>query len=242
MIELIPAIDIIGGKCVRLKQGDYARKNVYSDRPAEIAARFEQLGIRRLHLVDLDGAAAGHVVNLDILEDIAGKTSLNVDFGGGLKSIEDIRRVFDAGATMVTAGSAAVRDPEQVRQWLQVYGPDRILLGADIQEGRIAIRGWQEETDLHLDAFVAFWIQAGITTVICTDIERDGMLRGPAMDLYGDLRRRFPRLGIIASGGVASMRDILDLEAGGLNGVIFGKAFYEGRITEDEIVDYLKTG
>ncbi len=241
MIELIPAIDIIGGKCVRLKQGDYARKKVYSDRPVEIAARFEQLGIRRLHLVDLDGAAAGHVVNLGILEDIAGKTSLNVDFGGGLKSTEDIRRVFDAGATMVTAGSAAVRDPEQVRQWLQVYGPDRILLGADIREGRIAILGWQEETALHLDAFVASWIQVGITTVICTDIERDGMLRGPALDLYGDLRRRFPRLGIVASGGVASMRDILDLEARGLSGVIFGKAFYEGRITEDEIVDYLKT-
>lgn len=241
MIELIPAIDIIGGKCVRLKQGDYARKKVYSDRPVDIATRFEQLGIRRLHLVDLDGAAAGHVVNLDILEDIAGKTSLNVDFGGGLKSIEDIRRVFDAGAAMVTAGSAAVRDPEQVRQWLQVYGPDRILLGADIREGRIAIRGWQEETPLLLHDFVASWIQAGIKTVICTDVERDGMLRGPALDLYGGLRRRFPRLGIIASGGVASMRDILDLEAGGLSGVIFGKAFYEGRITEDEILDYLKT-
>jgi phosphoribosylformimino-5-aminoimidazole carboxamide ribotide isomerase len=179
MIELIPAIDIIGGECVRLSQGSFERKKVYSGKPEDVARRFEQLGIRRLHLVDLDGARAGHVVNLEVLERIAKLTSLVVDFGGGIKSGDDARRAFDAGAAMITAGSVAVRDPELVKDWLGVYGPTKIILGADARDGMISVSGWQEETSLELPGFVRSWTEAGIQKIICTDIGADGMLQGP---------------------------------------------------------------
>jgi phosphoribosylformimino-5-aminoimidazole carboxamide ribotide isomerase len=241
MIELIPAIDIIGGKCVRLTQGRFDRRKVYSGRPEEIALRFEGMGLRRLHLVDLDGARAGHVVNLHVLEDIAGRTSLRIDFGGGIKSDEDIRRVFDSGAEMVTAGSISVREPERVKEWLKTYGQDRLILGADARNGKIAVQGWQEETSLDLLEFVRSWAGAGIGKVICTEIAVDGTLQGPALALYRELAGSFPGLEIIASGGVAGIQDVRDLKATGVRGVIFGRAYYEGKITDNEIKTYLGT-
>ncbi len=239
-MDLIPAIDIIDGACVRLQQGDYASKKVYSGRPEETASRFEEMGIRRLHLVDLDGAREGRVVNLDILEKIRERTSLVIDFGGGVKTEEDLQRVFAAGAEMVTAGSIAIRDPQCVIKWLDEYGPQRIILGADVRQGMISIQGWQEDTCQDLFGFLRRFSEAGIRTVICTDITADGMLQGPAQELYRDLVQAFPALEIIASGGVSGMGDILDLEAAGVSGVIFGKAYYENRITDDDIRDFLK--
>lgn len=239
MMELIPAIDIIGGKCVRLQQGKYDQKKEYSGQPSEVALRFEDMGIRRLHLVDLDGAREGHVINISVLEAIAEQTSLSIDFGGGVKSDDDIRRVFGAGADMITAGSIAVRNPETVKSWLQAYDPSKIILGADVRNGKIAIQGWQEESSFELKEFVKSYVEEGIRKVICTDIARDGMLAGPSIPLYVDLVESFPDLEIIASGGVSGKQDILDLEGTGVSGVIFGKAFYEGRITEKEIRNYL---
>ena len=241
MIELIPAIDIIDGKCVRLEQGDYNLKKEYSANPEEVALQFEGMGVRRLHLVDLDGAKAGHVINLNVLENVASQTSLVIDFGGGVKTDEDLLRVFEAGASMATAGSIAVKNPELVREWLKVYGPEKIILGADVSKGMIAIQGWQEETELELFEFVGEWMNAGINKIICTDIAVDGMLTGPNVNLYLKLRNAFPELEIIASGGVSGIKDILELEEKGLDGVIFGKAFYEGKITENEIRKYLKS-
>jgi phosphoribosylformimino-5-aminoimidazole carboxamide ribotide isomerase len=241
MIDLIPAIDIIGGKCVRLVQGKYDRKTEYSDHPEEIALRFQDAGIRRLHLVDLDGARAGHVVNLDVLKRISEQTSLQVDFGGGVKTGDDLRKVFEAGAKMVTAGSIAVKKPELVKEWIRDYGPQKIILGADVKQGRIAIQGWQEETELDLGSFVENWLSDGIRKVICTDIAVDGMLTGPSLGLYRDLCTDFPGLDVIASGGVSGIGDIVDLESTGVKGVIFGKAYYEGKITETEIRNYLKS-
>ena len=241
MIELIPAIDIIDGKCVRLEQGRYDEKKIYSSHPEEVAQQLEGLGIRRLHLVDLDGARAGHVVNLNILKNISLRTSLRIDFGGGVKSDDDIRKVIEAGAEMVTAGSIAVRDREQVKKWLHIYGPDTIILGADVRNGKISIHGWQEDTQLELLYFVRTYTDAGIKKLICTDIAMDGMLEGPSTGLYGELRTAFPELEIIASGGVSGMKDILALHRIGINGVIFGKAFYEGRITEEEIRKFMKS-
>ncbi len=241
MIELIPAIDIIDGKCVRLEQGNYNLKKVYSANPEEVALQFEGMGVRRLHLVDLDGAKAGHVINLDVLEKVASQTSLLIDFGGGVKTGEDLRSVFDAGARMATAGSIAVKNPELVREWLKVYGPEKIILGADVNKGMIAIQGWQEQTELELFEFVGNWMKAGIKQIICTDIAVDGMLTGPSVDLYTKLRDAFPELEIIASGGVSGIKDILELEEKGLDGVIFGKAFYEGKLRENEIRNYLKS-
>ncbi len=241
MIELIPAIDIIDGACVRLQQGDYSRKQVYSGSPEDLATRFEDMGIRRLHLVDLDGARTGHVVNLDTLEKIRARTSLVIDFGGGVKSDEDIRRVFAAGAEMVTAGSIAVMDPERVVEWLAVFGAEKIILGADVRDGMISIQGWQENTSLGLMDFVAKFQQAGIRRMICTDISLDGMLQGPALGLYKDLKQAFPGLEIIASGGISGMQDIMELHRLGISGVIFGKAYYEGRIAETEIGKFLKS-
>ncbi len=241
MIELIPAIDIIDGKCVRLTQGKYDQKKVYSDRPEEIAKQFEAMGIQRLHLVDLDGAKAGHVVNLDILKKISDQTNLVLDFGGGVKTREDIQKVLEAGASMVTAGSIAVKDPGLVGDWIRDFGSDKIILGADVREGMISIHGWQEDTSVELMQFIKDYMDAGIRKVICTDIATDGMLQGPSGELYRVLRKTFPELEIIASGGVSCMADIIDLDGLGMNGVIFGKAFYEGRIQKNEIIEYLKS-
>jgi len=239
MIELIPAIDIIDGKCVRLVQGQYQQKKIYAEQPLQVARQLAGFGIRRLHLVDLDGAKAGKVINLDILRSIAENTALIIDFGGGIKSDEDIASIFDAGADMITAGSIAVRDQAKVEKWLMQYGPEKIILGADTRDGKISINAWQEDTKIEIYDFVQGYMDLGITRLICTDIARDGMLGGTALDMYKALKEKFPTLEIIASGGVSGMADIRDLDRAGIDGVIFGKAFYEGNIKSQEIVDFL---
>lgn len=231
MIELVPAIDIIGGKCVRLSQGDYGRSKTYSEDPVQIAKAFEDHGIKRLHLVDLDGAKSKHIVNHKTLSAIASATSLVIDFGGGLKSDDDLRIAFENGASMITGGSIAVTDEEMFSAWLTAYGADKIILGADAKDGKIAINGWQENTDESLEDFIKKYTDKGISKTICTDIGRDGMLQGPAIDLYASVLERFPDLYLIASGGVSSMDDIRKLDEAKVPAVIFGKAFYEGNIS-----------
>ena len=235
MIELIPAIDIIDGKCVRLSQGDYDRVKEYSASPADVAKEMEDHGITRLHVVDLDGAKSKHVVNWRTLEQIANATNLVIDFGGGVKTDDDLRIVFDCGAQMVTGGSIAVKEPETFQRWLLKYGAERIILGADVKDGKIAVSGWLEDSDNELMTFLGHYAQQGVTKVICTEISKDGMLQGPAISLYKDILAQFPELHLIASGGVSSMSDIETLAEAGVPGVIFGKAIYEGRITFKEI-------
>lgn len=230
-MELIPAIDIIGGKCVRLSQGDYAQTKVYNENPLEVAKAFEDVGITRLHLVDLDGAKAQHIVNYKVLEQVATHTSLQIDFGGGLKSDEDLRIAFESGAAMITGGSIAVKRPEIFEHWLQTYGGHRIILGSDVKNEKIAINGWQDCTDIDIWTFLADYQQKGVTKTICTDIAYDGMLAGPSLDLYRKILKHFPDLYLIASGGVSSMDDLYRLQEAGLPAVIFGKAIYEGRIS-----------
>jgi phosphoribosylformimino-5-aminoimidazole carboxamide ribotide isomerase len=235
MIELIPAIDIIDGKCVRLSQGDYDSKTVYSDNPLEVARAFEDAGIRRLHVVDLDGAASRHIVNYATLEAITSHTRLVVDFGGGIKSDDDLRIAFECGAQMITGGSIAVTDPERFTAWLRTYGSSRIILGADAKERKIAVNGWKEASERDLFDFLGDYIRQGVTNVVCTDIACDGMLQGPSLPLYREILQRHPSLHLIASGGVSSIDDIRALEAAGVPAVIFGKALYEGHITLKEL-------
>lgn len=231
MIELIPAIDIIGGKCVRLSQGDYESKKVYKENPLEIAKMLEAGGLKRLHLVDLDGAASQHVVNYRILEQIATQTSLIIDFGGGVKSDEDLKIAFESGAQMVTGGSIAVKNPDVFSRWIEKYGPDKIILGADVKDCRIALSGWKEESTVELLPFLDGYRRQGIMQVICTDIRCDGMLQGPSIALYQEILAHDSELYLIASGGVSGMDDIYRLQENGVPAVIFGKALYEGRIT-----------
>jgi len=238
-MEIVPAIDLIDGKCVRLSQGDYGRRKVYSDSPLEVAKSFEAAGIRRLHLVDLDGAKAQHIVHHRILEQITSHTSLIVDFGGGLKTDEDLRIAFESGAQMVTGGSIAVKSPEAFENWINTYGPERIILGADVSEGKIAVSGWTERSELDLWSFLENYVQKGINKVICTDISRDGMLRGPALELYTQILAKYPELHLIASGGVSSLEDLDDLKAAGLLAAILGKAIYEGRIQLKDLSKYI---
>lgn len=235
MIELIPAIDIIDGKCVRLSQGDYNSKKVYNENPVEVAKELEAHGIRRLHVVDLDGAVSHHVVNYRTLEQIASRTSLVIDFGGGVKSDEDLVIAFESGAQMVTGGSIAVKNPERFCHWLQTYGSERIILGADVKDHKIAVNGWKDESACELFPFLEDYIGKGIRKVICTDINCDGMLQGPSISLYKEMLETYPDLYLIASGGVGSTEDIRQLEATGIPAVIFGKALYEGRITFKEL-------
>lgn len=235
MIELIPAIDLIDGKCVRLSQGDYDTKQIYNENPVEVAKEFEAYGIQRLHVVDLDGAASQHVVNYRVLDRIAGQTSLKIDFGGGVKSDEDLVIAFDNGAQMVTLGSVAVKHPELFDKWLGMYGSEKIILGADTKNGKIAVNGWKEESTQELMPFLADYINKGVKKVLCTDISRDGMLEGPSVNLYKQIMEAHPELHLIASGGVSRLDDILALEAAGIPAVVFGKALYEGRITLKEL-------
>ena len=228
-IELIPAIDIIDGQCVRLTKGDYGQKSVYGD-PVQMACEFERLGFRRLHVVDLDGAKSRHIVNVETLKAIAGSTSLVVDFGGGLKTDDDIGRAFEAGASMVTVGSVAVTQPRLFGQWLRKFGPERLILGADVRNGRISINGWKEDSAEELLPFLKKYIEMGVSNVLCTDISRDGTLSGPATPLYKEVMATYPSLHLIASGGVASEADIRQLQEAGIPAVVFGKAIYEGRI------------
>ncbi|MEG1563211.1 MAG: 1-(5-phosphoribosyl)-5-[(5-phosphoribosylamino)methylideneamino]imidazole-4-carboxamide isomerase [Bacteroides sp.] len=239
MIELIPAIDIIDGKCVRLSQGDYDSKKVYNESPVEVAKEFEANGIRRLHVVDLDGAASHHVVNYRILEQIAMRTSLVIDFGGGVKSDEDLLIAFENGAQMVTGGSIAVTNTELFSSWINRYGSEKIILGADVKERKIAVNGWKEGSQCELFPFLQTYTERGIKKVICTDISCDGMLQGPSLQLYKEILKLHPALHLIASGGVSDIGDIEALSEAGVPSVIFGKALYEGRITLKELRRYL---
>lgn len=238
MIELIPAIDLIDGKCVRLTQGDYDSKKIYNENPVEVARMFEDYGIRRLHVVDLDGAREGHLVNYRTLERIASRTSLIIDFGGGVQRESDLEIAFASGAQMVTAGSIAVKEPETVLAWVKKFGNDKIILGADVYDKKIAIHGWKETTDKELIPFIQGYYEQGITQVICTDIRKDGMLEGPSTALYREIEEAIPMLRLIASGGVSSIADIEALDEAGLYGVIFGKALYEGKIQLKELVRF----
>ena len=229
MIQLIPAIDLIDGRCVRLSQGDYDTKKEYGD-PVEMALRMEDMGVRRLHLVDLDGAKSRHVVNDRVLRDICRRTSLTVDFGGGIKTEDDLEKVFDAGAAMATAGSIAVTDPDSVGLWIEKYGAERIVLGADVRDGKISINGWKEDSALELMPFLEGYRKQGLQHVLCTDISKDGMLQGPNTALYKSIMAQWPDCRLIASGGVSSKEDIKALDEAGIPAVVFGKAIYEGRI------------
>ncbi len=233
-MELIPAIDIIGGRCVRLTRGDYNTKKEYGD-PLAMAKEMEQLGFRRLHVVDLDGAKSKHVVNIATLKAICQETSLTVDFGGGVKTNDDLEKAFEAGASMVTAGSIAVTDRPRVLSWIRDYGADHIIIGADARKGMISINGWMEDSTLPLDDFIDAYMRKGATKVLCTDISRDGTLTGPATDLYRNIMKQHPTLHLIASGGVCCMDDLDALEQAGVPAVVFGKAIYEGRIDLKEL-------
>lgn len=239
-INIIPAIDIIQGKCVRLSQGDYTKQKTYNENPLEVAKSFEDHGIKHLHLVDLDGAKSSKVVNWKVLESIANNTSLKIDFGGGVKSDEDIRKVFESGANQITAGSIAVKSPDKVYEWMSTYGSERIILGADVKNNKIAINGWKEESKIELFSFLEDFTKKGVEHVICTDISKDGMMAGSSIDLYKEIMSRFPALKLIASGGVSSMREIQELQTSNLHGAIVGKAIYEGQITLQEIADFYK--
>ena len=229
-IELIPAIDIINGQCVRLTKGDYNQKTVYRDSPAEVAKEFEALGFERLHVVDLDGAKSKHIVNDAVLKAITSQTSLTVDFGGGIKTDEDLEKAFAAGAAMVTVGSVAVTNPDLFMGWLEKYGADRMILGADVRHGKISINGWKEDSSEDLLPFLKKYVDAGVRNVLCTEISKDGTLAGPAIDLYKRVMETYPELHLIASGGVSSKEDIVALDEAGIPAVVFGKAIYEGRI------------
>lgn len=239
MIELIPAIDIIEGKCVRLSQGEYCSKKIYKEDPLEMAKELEDYGIRRLHVVDLDGAASKHIVNYRTLERIATHTSLVIDFGGGVKSDEDLDIAFKSGAQMVTGGSIAVLQPETFCGWIQTYGADRIILGADVKGTRIAVNGWKDDSDCEIFPFLEDYNEKGVTKVICTDISCDGMLEGPSFPLYEEIKERIPQLYLIASGGVGNIEDIRKLEQAGVPAVIFGKALYEGYIALNDLKEFL---
>lgn len=230
MIELIPAIDIIGGKCVRLTKGDYDTQKVYNEDPVAVAREFEEYGFKRLHMVDLDGARSKHVVNYRVLERIAGATKLTIDFGGGIKTDEDIRIATESGAHMITVGSVAVTSPQLFLNWLQRLGSERIILGADVKNGRISINGWKEDSQDELIPFLENYIRQGVSKVLCTEISKDGTLQGPATALYQEVMKHFPQCHLIASGGVSSLDDLKGLDRAGIPAVVFGKAIYEGRI------------
>jgi phosphoribosylformimino-5-aminoimidazole carboxamide ribotide isomerase len=235
MIELIPAIDIIDAQCVRLTMGDYDQKTVYGS-PLEMAREFERIGYKRLHMVDLDGAKSKHIVNSSVLHRITSETQLTIDFGGGIKTDEDIRIAFDCGAQMVTIGSIAVTQPDLFMKWVKEYGADRLILGADVRNGKISINGWKEDSQEDLLPFLRKYIDAGVKNVLCTEISKDGTLQGPAIDLYKRVMEEYPFLHLIASGGVSSIDDIKALDAAGIPAVVFGKAIYEGKIDLHELI------
>lgn len=238
LIDIIPAIDIIDGKCVRLSQGDYKQKKVYNENPLEVAQMFQDHGIKRLHLVDLDGAKAGHIINYKVLEKIASKTNLVIDFGGGLNTEDDLKVAFESGAQMVTGGSIAVKNNAVFTKWIEKYGSDKIILGADVKDEMIAVSGWTETSDLKLIPFVKDYISKGITKVICTDISKDGMLQGPATELYKKILAEFPDLYLVASGGLSSLHNIDQLIEAKVPAVITGKAIYEGKISLKQLEKY----
>jgi phosphoribosylformimino-5-aminoimidazole carboxamide ribotide isomerase len=239
MIQVIPAIDIIDGKCVRLTQGDYEQKKIYNEDPAEVAKEFEDAGIKRLHLVDLDGAKEKRIINHKVLEKIANSTKLIIDFGGGIQSDEDIQKAFDFGAKMITGGSIAVKNQEMFLGWLEKFGPEKIILGADAKDEMIAISGWQESTKVSVFDFIEEYLKKGIKYTISTDVAKDGLLQGPSFELYEKMQAKFSDLHIIASGGVSEMKDLEKLNDQGVFGVIVGKAIYEGKIGLKELEKFI---
>ena len=238
-MRIIPAIDIIDGKCVRLSKGDYNTKKIYNESPLEVAKEFEAHGINYLHLVDLDGAKSKHIVNHKVLELIATKTSLKIDFGGGLKTDEDLKIAFECGASQITGGSIAVKDPDIFKNWLAKFGSDKVILGADANNEKIAVSGWQEESEEELIPFIKNYIKEGIKYVICTDISKDGMLQGPSFELYEKILKNVQNIKLIASGGISTFDELPKLAEIGCEGTIIGKAIYEGRITLKQLEEYI---
>jgi phosphoribosylformimino-5-aminoimidazole carboxamide ribotide isomerase len=241
-MRIIPAIDIIDGHCVRLSKGDYSTKKVYNENPLEIAKQFEAHGIEHLHLVDLDGAKASHIVNYKVLEEIATKTNLKIDFGGGLKTDEDLKIAFESGAGQITGGSIAVKQPEVFKKWLAKFGADKIILGADANNEKIAISGWLEESDEELIPFIQKYLNEGVCYVICTDIAKDGMLEGPSFELYKKMLQQLPGVQLIASGGISTFDELPKLAALGCEGTIIGKAIYENKISLKQLEGYIISG
>lgn len=239
-MRIIPAIDLIEGKCVRLQQGDYTKQTTYHDDPVEVAKSFADHGLQYLHLVDLDGAKAGHVINWRVLERIAAQTPLRIDVGGGVKSDEDLRIVFESGAHQVNVGSLAVKQPAQMQAWLATHGGERLILSADVRAGHVAVAGWQEQTELLVVDFIGDYLAYGLQTAVVTDIAKDGMLAGPSHDLYRKLLTELPELKLVASGGVTTMSDLDQLAAQGLDGAIIGKAIYEGRIALSDLTRWVE--
>lgn len=238
MIEIIPAIDLIDAKCVRLSQGDYSRKTIYNENPLEVAKMFEGAGIKRLHLVDLDGAKKGKITNLAVLEKIAANTNLVVDFGGGVKTENDFSSILNAGANYVAVGSVAVKNPEMFTKWIEKFGASQILLGTDVNNRKLAVSAWQEATEIDIFDFLTVKIKQGITNVFSTDISKDGMLEGASTELYGELKKEFPQINLIASGGISTIDDVREVEKVGCSGVIIGKAIYENRISLDDLKEF----
>ena len=236
MITLIPAIDLIDGKCVRLTKGDYATQKVYRDDVVAVAREFEAIGFKRLHVVDLDGARSKHVVNHKVLERMSAATSLTIDFGGGIKSAEDLHIAFESGASMATVGSIAVTRPDLFLQWLGTFGPDRLILGADVHDGCISINGWKEDSTHELLPFLENYMREGVRHVLCTEISKDGMLQGPATPLYSQIMQAYPQCQLIASGGVGNIEHIRQLNQARIPAVVMGKAIYEGRIDLKELI------
>jgi len=239
-MQIIPAIDLIGGKCVRLSQGDYSSKKEYHDDPLEMAKRFEGVGIQRLHLVDLDGAKAKKIVNAEVLERICAGTSLQVDFGGGIQADEEIEKAFSLGAKQVTGGSIAVKNPALFEAWIANYGSEKIIIGAEGKNKKIAVGGWEETTSVDLIPFIKDYVAKGISYVICTDVAKDGLLQGASVDLYKEILQEIPGVKLIASGGVSSVADLEELEKIGVYGTIVGKAYYEGRVTLEELAAFVR--
>ena len=233
--EIIPAIDIIDGKCVRLTHGDYSQKKIYNEHPLEVARQFEDAGLQRLHLVDLDGAKAGNVKNWKVLETIAGKTSMKIDFGGGIKSEKDLDIVFNSGAALATVGSMAVKEEATYTSWLEKWGADKFFLGADVKDEKITVSGWLEQTDIWIYDFIQKYMDKGVQQLFCTDVAKDGALQGPSLDLYKNIVEKFPSLHFVASGGVSNLDDVYALQDVGCSGVIIGKAIYEGRVSLQQL-------
>jgi phosphoribosylformimino-5-aminoimidazole carboxamide ribotide isomerase len=239
MIEIIPAIDIINGKCVRLSQGDYQTKKIYSNSPVDVAKQFEDAGIKRLHMVDLDGAKRGSVVNLNTLETIAAQTKLKIDFGGGIKTTNNVQSVFNAGAAIINIGSIAVKQPNIVINWIEEFGAEKILLGADVKDETIMINGWQQSAEINIIDYLKDWSSKKLNNIFCTDVSKDGLLQGASINLYKKILTAISGINLIASGGVSSIKDIEELEVIGCSGVIIGKALYEGNIKLNELKKFI---
>ena len=239
MIEIIPAIDIINGKCVRLSQGDFETQKIYRESPVDIAKGFEEAGIKRLHIVDLDGAKKGSIVNIQVLENIASQTSLKIDFGGGIKTTSDAEKIFNAGASIINIGSIAIKQPHIVVEWIEKFGAEKILLGADVKNEKIVINGWQQSTEINIIAYLKDWSSKKMNNIFCTDVSKDGLLQGASIELYKKIIQSIPHIHLTASGGVSSLKDVEELETIGCSGVIIGKALYEGKIKLNELKKFI---